>query len=80
MVYNGWARLRVESRGVMGLFGDEEVNNRGFLSRLVSTIYLVMYVLCCLSFDVSIVTPLNDSRMYSELSRIRGVTGNVIAE
>ena len=64
----------------MGLFGDEEVNNRGFLSRLVSTIYLVMYVLCCLSFDVSIVTPLNDSRVYSELSRIRGVTGNVIAE
>jgi hypothetical protein len=59
---------------------DWEVNNRGFLSRLVSTIYLVMYVLCCLSFDVSIVTPLNDSRVYSELSMIRGVTGNVIAE
>jgi hypothetical protein len=53
---------------------------RGFLSKLISTIYLAMYVICCLSFDVSIVTPLNDSRVYSELSRIRGVTGNVVAE
>jgi hypothetical protein len=79
-VYNGWTRLRAESRGVIELLGDEEVNNRGFLSRLVSTIYLVMYVLCCLSFDVSIVTPLNDSRVYSELSMKRGVTGNVTAE
>lgn len=64
----------------MELFGEEEGDNRGFLSRLVSTIYLVMYVLCCLSFDVSIVTPLNDSRVYTEMSRIKGVTGNVIAE
>jgi hypothetical protein len=39
-----------------------------------------MYVLCCLSFDVSIVTPLNDSRVYTEMPRIKGVTGNVIAE
>jgi len=57
-----------------------EEEKRGFASRLVSTIYLIMYVICCLSFDVSIVTPLNDSRVYSELSRIQGVTGNVIAE
>jgi hypothetical protein len=64
----------------MELFGDEGKDNRGFISRLVSTIYLVMYVLCCLSFDVSIVTPLNDARVYSELSRIKGVTGNVISE
>jgi len=64
----------------MGLFGDEEGNKRGLVSRLVSAIYLVMYVLCCLSFDVSIVTPLNDASVYSELSRIKGVTGNVIAE
>ena len=64
----------------MELFGDEERDNRGFISRLVSTIYMVMYVLCCLSFDVSIVTPLNDSRVHSELSRIRGLTKNVIAE
>jgi hypothetical protein len=64
----------------MELMGEEEEINRGFLSRLVSTIYLVMYVLCCLSFDVSIVTPLNDSRVYSELSKIKGLTGNVIVE
>ena len=64
----------------MELFIEEEGNNRGFLSRLVSAIYLAMYVICCLSFDVSIVTPLNDSRVYTELSRIEGVTGNVIAE
>lgn len=64
----------------MELFREEEGNNRGFLSRLVSAIYLAMYVICCLSFDVSIVTPLNDSRVYTELSRIEGVTGNVIAE
>ncbi len=57
-----------------------EEEKRGFLSRLISTIYLAMYVICCLSFDVSIVTPLNDSRVYSELSRIRGVTGNIVAE
>ncbi len=56
----------------MGLFGDEEGNKRGLVSRLVSAIYLVMYVLCCLSFDVSIVTPLNDVSVYSELSRIKG--------
>ena len=62
----------------MELVVEEE--KRGFLSRLISTIYLAMYVICCLSFDVSIVTPLNDSRVYSELSRIRGVTGNVVAE
>jgi hypothetical protein len=41
---------------------------------------MIMYVLCCLSFDVSVVNPLNDSRIYSELSRIRGVTGNIAAE
>ncbi len=70
----------MESREVMELFVEEEGNNRGFLYRLVSAIYLVMYVLCCLSFDVSIVTPLNDSRVYTEMSRIKGVTGNVIAE
>jgi hypothetical protein len=64
----------------MELFGEEKGNNRGFLYRLVSAIYLVMYVLCCLSFDVSIVTPLNDSRVYTEMPRIKGVTGNVIAE
>lgn len=64
----------------MELFREEEGNNRGFLSRLVSAIYLAMYVICCLSFDVSIVTPLNDARVYTELSRIEGVTGNVIAE
>ncbi len=64
----------------MELVIEEEGNNRGLVSRLVSTIYLIMYVICCLSFDVSIVTPLNDSRVYSELSRIKGVTGNVIAE
>jgi hypothetical protein len=64
----------------MELLGEEEEISRGFLSRLVSTIYLVMYVLCCLSFDVSIVTPLNDSSVYSELSKIKGLTGNVIAE
>lgn len=62
----------------MELVVEEE--KRGFLSRLISTIYLAMYVLCCLSFDVSIVTPLNDSRVYAELSRIRGLTGNVVAE
>ncbi len=64
----------------MEIFGEGEGNRRGLVSRLVSTIYLVMYVLCCLSFDVSIVTPLNDSRVYSELSRIKGITGNVLAE
>ncbi len=80
MGYTTRIRLRVESRGVMELFVEEEGNNRGFLYRLVSAIYLVMYVLCCLSFDVSIVTPLNDSRVYTEMSRIKGVTGNVIAE
>ena len=64
----------------MELVVEEEVSNRGFVSRLVSTIYLIMYVICCLSFDVSIVTPLNSSRVYSELSRIKGVTGNIIAE
>ena len=64
----------------MELYRGEEGNNRGLLSRLVSAIYLAMYVICCLSFDVSIVTPLNNSRVYTELSRIRGVTGNVIAE
>jgi hypothetical protein len=64
----------------MELFVEEEGDNRGFLSRLISSIYLIMYVLCCLSFDVSIVTPLNDSKVYTELSRIKGVTGNVIAE
>lgn len=47
---------------------------------MISTIYLAMYVICCLSFDVSIVTPLNDSRVYAELSRIRRVTDNVVAE
>ncbi len=70
----------MESRGFMELFGEEGGVNRGFLSRLVSSIYLIMYVLCCLSFDVSIVTPLNDSKVYTELSRIKGGTGNVIAE
>ncbi|MCW3988580.1 MAG: hypothetical protein NWE88_00730 [Candidatus Bathyarchaeota archaeon] len=50
------------------------------VSRLVSTIYLIMYVICCLSFDVSIVTPLNDARVYSELSKINGAAGNVIVE
>ena len=80
MGYTTRIRLRVESRGVMELFVEEEGNNRGFLYRLVSAVYLVMYVLCCLSFDVSIVTPLNDSRVYAEMSRIKGVTGNVIAE
>jgi hypothetical protein len=29
---------------------------------------------------VSIVTPLNGSEVYSELSMIRGLTGNVVAE
>ena len=58
----------------------EEGSERGFVSRLASTVYMIMYVLCCLSFDVSVVNPLNDSRIYSELSRIRGVTGNVAAE
>lgn len=62
----------------MELVVEEE--KRGFLSRLISTIYLAMYVICCLSFDVSIVTPLNDSRVYAELSRIRRLTGNVVAE
>ncbi len=78
--YTTRIRLRVESRGVMELYGEEEGNNRGFLTRLVSAIYLVMYVLCCLSFDVSIVTPLNDSRVFTEMSMIKGVTGNVIVE
>ena len=64
----------------MEIFIEGEGNRRGLVSRLVSTIYLVMYVLCCLSFDVSIVTPLNDARVYSELSRIKGITGNVLAE
>ena len=64
----------------MEIFGEGEGNRRGLVSRLVSTIYLVMYVLCCLSFDVSIVTPLNDARVYSDLSRIKGITGNVLAE
>ena len=64
----------------MEIFGEGEGNRRGLVSRLVSTIYLVMYVLCCLSFDVSIVTPVNDARVYSELSRIKGITGNVLAE
>ncbi len=64
----------------MEIFGEGERNRRGLVSRLVSTIYLVMYVLCCLSFDVSIVTPLNDARVYSELSRIKGITGNVLTE
>jgi len=63
----------------MELVIEEEENNQGLVSRLVSTIYLIMYVICCLSFDVSFVTPLNDSRVYSELSKIQGVTGNVIA-
>lgn len=58
----------------------EEGNDRGLISRLVSAIYLVMYVICCLSFDVSIVTPLNDSKVFSEMSRIKGLTGNVVAE
>ena len=80
MGYTTRIRLRVESRGVMELFVEEEGDNRGFLYRLVSAIYLVMYVLCCLSFDVSIVTPLNDSRVFTEMSRIKGVTGNVIVE
>jgi hypothetical protein len=64
----------------MEIFGEEEGNRRGLVSRLVSTIYLVMYVLCCLSFDVSIITPLNDSRVYSKMSRIKGITGNILAE
>ena len=64
----------------MEIFGEGEGNRRGIVSRLVSTIYLVMYVLCCLSFDVSIVTPLNDARVYSELSKIKGITGNVLTE
>ncbi|MBC8223163.1 hypothetical protein H8E65_01130 [Candidatus Bathyarchaeota archaeon] len=64
----------------MELFGEGKGNRRGLVSRLVSTIYLVMYVICCLSFDVSIVTPLSDSKVYSEMSRIKGITGNVIAE
>jgi hypothetical protein len=57
-----------------------EVENRGFVSKLVSAIYLIMYVICCLSFDVSVVTPQNDSKIYSELPKIRGLTGNIIAE
>jgi len=64
----------------MEIFGEGERNRRGLVSRLVSTIYLVMYVLCCLSFDVSIITPLNDFRVYSKMSRIKGITGNVLAE
>ena len=64
----------------MEIFGEGEGKGRGLVSRLVSTIYLVMYVLCCLSFDVSIVTPLNDARVYSEMSRIKGITENVLAE
>ena len=64
----------------MEIFGEGEGKGRGLVSRLVSTIYLVMYVLCCLSFDVSIITPLNDSKVYSEMSRIKGITGNVLAE
>ncbi len=64
----------------MEIFGEGEGNRRGLVSRLVSAIYLVMYVLCCLSFDVSIVTPLNDARVYSELSKIKGITGNVLTE
>ena len=59
----------------MELIREEEASNRGFVSKLVSTIYLIMYVICCLSFDVSIATPLNDSRIFSELSKIREVTG-----
>ena len=62
----------------MELVVEEE--KRGFVSRLASTIYMIMYDICCLSFDVSIVTPLNDSRVYSELSRIGRVTGDIIAE
>ncbi len=68
----------MESRVALELVVEEE--KRGFLSRLISTIYLAMYVICCLSFDVSIVTPLNDSKVYTELFRIRGLTGNVVAE
>jgi len=64
----------------MELVIEEEGNDRGLISRLVSAIYLVMYVICCLSFDVSIVTPLNDARVFSEMSRIKGLTGNVVAE
>ena len=64
----------------MELFGEGEGSRRGFVSRLVFAIYLVMYVICCLSFDVSIVTQLNNARVYSEMSRIRGLTGNVVAE
>jgi len=76
-VYTSQTRLSGET---MEIFGEGEGNRRGLVSRLVSAIYLVMYVICCLSFDVSIVTPLNDAKVYSELSRIQGVTGNVIAE
>jgi hypothetical protein len=62
------------------LVREEEGINRGLISRVISAIYLAMYVICCLSFDVSIVTPLNGSEVYSELSKIRGLTGNVVAE
>lgn len=64
----------------MELVREEEGINRGLISRVISAIYLAMYVICCLSFDVSIVTPLNGSEVYSELSKIRGLTGNVVAE
>ena len=64
----------------MELIREEEGINRGLISRVISAIYLAMYVICCLSFDVSIVTPLNGSEVYSELSKIRGLTGNVVAE
>ena len=55
-------------------------NEQGLVSRIKSTLYLIMYVLCILSFDVSVVTPLNNSSLYSELSRLRGLTTNVSAE
>ena len=64
----------------MDLFEEEKENRPGFLSRLASTIYLIINVICCLSFDVSIVTPLNDSKVFMDLSRFKGVNGNVIAE
>ena len=64
----------------MELVREEEGVNRGLISRVISAIYLAMYVICCLSFNVSIVTPLNGSEVYSERSKIRGLPGNVVAE
>lgn len=64
----------------MDAVGEEEENNPGFLSRLISSIHLIIDVLYVLSFNVSIVTPLNNSKIYTELSKIKGGTGNVIAE